>query len=123
LLTADEWNTLRTQIDRLPRETQRAIELRYEELERSSGPLTCPFLDRNNGECLVYPARPIQCRSYGYYVERDRGLYCGQIQERVERGDFDSVIWGNHESVEAGLESIGPRHPLLEWVRHSRYPQ
>jgi Fe-S-cluster containining protein len=123
LLTIDEWDALRVHIESLDVDTQREIQSRYDELESGSPPIICPFLHRTRGECHVYPARPLACRSYGFYVERGRGLYCGQIEERVESGDFDGLIWGNHETVEARLEAIGPRRPLLEWLRDSRYPQ
>jgi hypothetical protein len=46
---------------------------------------------------------------YGFYVERDRGLYCGRILERAERGEYDEVVWGNACAVEARAAALGPR--------------
>ena len=54
----------------------------------------CPFLDREAGSCLIYDHRPVACRTYGFYVERDRGLYCGQIESRVNSGEFGGCRLG-----------------------------
>jgi uncharacterized protein len=81
------------------------------------GPRVCPLLDTATGACRVYDVRPIACRTYGFYVERDQGLYCHIIREGVERGEFDGVIWGNGSAVEKQLTELGERRPLREWLR------
>jgi Fe-S-cluster containining protein len=63
----------------------------------------------------VYEHRPVACRTYGFYVERDQGLYCGQIRERVDAGELADVVWGNQELVDRQLDSLGPRLGLREW--------
>ena len=78
-------------------------------------PFTCPLLERETGACLVYDQRPVACRTYGFYVERDKGLYCGLIRERVERGEVQDVIWGNQELVDRQLDTLGPRIGFREW--------
>ena len=76
-----------------------------EALLQSQGPYICPWLDRPSGRCLVYEARPLACRTYGFYVERGRGLYCHKIEKRVETGEMDAVVWGNHDAI---LSAQGP---------------
>lgn len=85
----------------------------------SDDPRVCPLLDRGTGACRVYEARPVACRTYGFYVERDQGLYCSLIRESVERGEFDGVVWGNAAAVERELQALGPGRPLREWLRES----
>ena len=77
-----------------------------------SPPVTCPLLDPASGACPVYAARPIACRSYGFYVERDKGLYCSEIQNRVASGAYDDVIWGNHQAIDTTLGGLGKPRPF-----------
>jgi Fe-S-cluster containining protein len=73
----------------------------------------CPFLDRREGACRVYAFRPAACRTYGYYVERDRVLGCSQILARAE----DPVVWGNEQSVRQALATLsGEALPLTAWL-------
>jgi Fe-S-cluster containining protein len=111
-LTAAEMELLARALERLsPAERQAAVE-RAESLRSVPPPYTCPFLDRGSGACLVYDARPVECRTYGFYADREAGLYCAEIQSRVERGEWSSVIWGNAEAVEARLDLLGARFPI-----------
>ena len=77
-----------------------------------AAPVTCPLLDPQSGACPVYAARPLACRSYGFYVERDKGLYCPEIEARVEAGAYPLAVWGNHAPIDAALASFGPTRPL-----------
>jgi hypothetical protein len=65
----------------------------------------CPFLDDSAGKCLEYAYRPVACRTYGFYVERDRGLYRAKIEAMVDRGECSDVIWGNQSAIDPQLES------------------
>lgn len=116
-LTAAEWDFLLKGIRALPAAERRQVAVRVNELVTSRMPIVCPFLDREQGACKVYAYRPVACRTYGFYVERDRGLYCGQIERRVESGDFASVIWGNHSGVDARLAVCGPAKDLVSWFQ------
>jgi uncharacterized protein len=107
--TAAEW-----EIVELDDEVRMGVERRVEELKLQSAPFTCPFLDTEAGSCLIYEQRPIACRTYGFYVEREAGLYCGDIQARVRRGELDLVVWGNQCGVDSLLDALGPRIPLTE---------
>ena len=101
-LTAAEWDLLRPVAEALPAH----VHARIEALEGAVRPVACPFLEA--GACLVYEARPVACRTYGFYVDRDGGQYCGL----VEALNAD-VIWGNGAAVEAELSALGTRRDLL----------
>jgi Fe-S-cluster containining protein len=102
----------------LPACVRDAVEQRIAELARSEGhPVVCPFLDRDEGACLVYAHRLLACRAYGYYVSRSAGRWCKVIDdeldargEAVMHGNFDAVM---DEARAAGGESI----TMLEWWR------
>ncbi len=113
--TTGEWKLVDRVLARLSGSVRRGIERRIGELAGQSAPVTCPFLDDAARNCLVYEDRPIACRTYGFYVEREVGLYCREIETRVRRGEMDSVIWGNQCAIDARLDELGPRIPLTEW--------
>jgi Fe-S-cluster containining protein len=114
-LTEPEWELLGFAIDALPPEIQSTVRRRVGQLQHSEGSVVCPFLHLQSGECVVYSSRPIACRTYGFYVERDAGLYCGMIQERVENGQYIDVVWGNHAAIESELAILGPARSLTQW--------
>jgi Fe-S-cluster containining protein len=107
-LTAAEWTLLRPAVEALPR----GIRERIAGLEGASRPVVCPFLE--GGACLVYEVRPVACRTYGFYVDRDGGQYC----ELVDALNAD-VVWGSGASVEADLASLGERRDLVSWWKSS----
>ncbi|MEC4812051.1 MAG: YkgJ family cysteine cluster protein [Scytonema sp. PMC 1069.18] len=44
--------------------------------------VVCPYLDENSGSCLIYDSRPIACRTYGFFVGRDRlfiQIFCSSV--------------------------------------------
>jgi uncharacterized protein len=117
LLSEMEWSLLEAGLRSLATETQMQVESRIRSLcDSPARPITCPFLDREAGSCLVYDSRPLACRTYGFYVERDLGLYCRQIESGVERGEFAGVVWGNQASIDAESAKLGPQRSLLEWA-------
>lgn len=116
-LTAAEWEYLDDGLRKLGSGERDRIARRLNELAASSRPFVCPFLDPGEGVCLVYSHRPAACRTYGFYVERDRGLFCGQIEELAGSGGLPQVIWGNHAGVEARLAAFGARRSLVSWYR------
>jgi Fe-S-cluster containining protein len=111
--TAEEWRLVDEGLQRLPAAIRREVDSRIGTIESRSAPFTCPFL--SGGTCLVYEQRPIACRTYGFYVERGVGLYCGDIHDRAERGELDAVVWGNQCVVDARLDALGSRIPLTRW--------
>jgi len=115
-ITRTEWELLREGLSALPAEQQHEIGQRVIELAASTErPVTCPFLDRDSGACPVYPFRPVACRTYGFYVQRDRGLYCDEIESRVASGDLAYVVWGNHDAIDRSLAALGDARPLTDW--------
>ncbi len=83
--------------------------------EQASRPVVCPLLDHTTGACPVYAQRPVACRSYGFYVQRDLGLYCADIEARVAAGALADVVWGNHDAVDRQLAGLGESRALTEW--------
>lgn len=115
-LTRAEWELLREGLAALPAAQRDEIGQRIVALAASKErPVTCPFLDRDTGACPVYPFRPVACRTYGFYVQRDRGLYCGEIELRVAAGDLAYVVWGNHDAIDRSLAALGEVRPLTDW--------
>jgi len=119
-LTEAEWKILREGMAALPRPQRERIGRDIEALVTSPArPVVCPLLDRQTGACPVYAHRPVACRTYGFYVQRDRGLYCAEIESRVAAGTLREVVWGNHDAVDARLAGMGEKRPLTEWFTSS----
>ena len=115
-LTAAEWALLKQGLMALPPDHLAAIRRKVAELARSpSRPIVCPMLDETDGACPVYAQRPIACRTYGFYVQRALGLYCGDIESRVAGGELGEVVWGNHDAVDQALGALGEARALTEW--------
>jgi len=115
-LTAAEWDWLREGLDALPPERLREIGRDIAALAgQSSRPVVCPMLDRAAGACLVYAHRPVACRTYGFYVQRDQGLYCKDIESRVAGGAWAGVVWGNQDAIDRRLGGLGDSRDLTEW--------
>jgi Fe-S-cluster containining protein len=115
-LTAAEWDWLREGLAALPRERLREIGREIAALaEQPSRPVVCPLLDQTAGACRVYAHRPIACRTYGFYIQRDQGLYCKDIEARVADGALSEVVWGNHDAIDRRLNGLGDTRELTEW--------
>jgi len=115
-LTATEWELLRQGLVGLAVDHLRQISLAMAVLATETArPLTCPLLDQQSGACPVYAQRPVACRTYGFYVQRDKGLYCGEIETQVAAGALADVVWGNHDAVDQQLAKLGESRPLTDW--------
>ena len=116
-LTAAEWVLLRDSLAALP--AQRLGEISQEMVALAAGqpsfPVVCPLLDAASGACPVYAARPVACRTYGFYVQRELGLYCCDIESQVADGALADVVWGNHDAVDQRLAELGEVRALSEW--------
>lgn len=111
-----EWQRLRPAIDALAPELREAVYARARAAPRR-GPLTCPLLDPERGACLVYEARPVACRTYGYYAERDAGLHCERVTSAIaEHGEGDAIVWGNGEAVASAMRAHGEPVSLGVWM-------
>ncbi len=116
LLTEAEWDWLREGLAALPPEQLGEIGQDIAALaEQSSRPIVCPLLDRSSGACRIYAHRPVACRTYGFYVQRDLGLYCNSIESRVAGGDWAEVMWGNQDAIDRRLSDLGNSRELTEW--------
>ena len=115
-LSEAEWALLQQGLATLPEELQQSIRHRVLALaEQVSRPIVCPMLDHITGTCRVYPYRPTACRTYGFYVERDKGLYCQDIQAQVTSGVLDAVVWGNNDAIDQRLKQTGEMRELTAW--------
>lgn len=115
-LTAAEWKLLREGLATLPAERLREISRDMAALAGPQArPVVCPLLDKSANACPVYAQRPVACRSYGFYVQRDLGLYCSDIEAQVADGVLADVVWGNHDAIDDRLASFGQTRPLTEW--------
>lgn len=115
-LTAAEWELLQTGLAALPSEQLLGIGRNIAKLaEQTTRPITCPMLNQSLGVCRVYAYRPVACRTYGFYVQRDKGLYCNDIDARVAQGDWTTVVWGNHDAIDRQLNALGDSRDLTEW--------
>ena len=115
-LTSAEWELVADGLALLPLSVRHQVAARIEESRNGT---ICPFLDRDAGRCLVYEYRPVACRTYGFYVEREGGLYCEKIEARVNSGEMANVVWGNVARVDAQLAEFGERIGLLDWFNDS----
>lgn len=122
-LSATEWTLLQQGLQQLPADQLAIIRQRVAALaENAQAPITCPLLDRASGACPVYAQRPVACRSYGFYVQRALGLYCGDIEQQVASGELAGVVWGNHDGIEHALLAEGESRSLVAWFEHWQPP-
>lgn len=115
-LSAAEWALLREGLAGLTPQHLRQIGRAMAALAvETARPLTCPLLDQQTGACPVYAQRPVACRTYGFYVQRDKGLYCHGIETQAAAGALADVVWGNHDAVEQQLAGLGEHLSLSDW--------
>ncbi len=115
-LTEAEWELLQEGLAALPSDQLQDIGHDMSALaEQPSRPYVCPLLDRSAGACRVYDYRPVACRTYGFYVDRDQGLYCKDIEAQMEEGCLDGAVWGNQDVVDRRLRDLGASCDLTEW--------
>ncbi|UCV13620.1 YkgJ family cysteine cluster protein [Quatrionicoccus australiensis] len=120
-LHAAEWDLLRQGLAGLTPQHLQQIDADMAALaSQTVRPLTCPLLDRESGACPVYAQRPVACRTYGFYVQRDKGVYCSEIEAQVDAGALSDVVWGNHDAVDQSLAGLGERRLLTEWYAEWR---
>ena len=113
-LTLAEWDLLREGLKDLTAERLQEISKNLAALTRSR-PIICPMLDLAAGTCPVYAQRPVACRTYGFYVQRDKGLYCNDIETRMDDGTWADVVWGNHDAIDQQLAELGETRALTDW--------
>lgn len=115
-LTITEWELLRDGLAALAPAELQEIGRKVAALAVSAArPVVCPLLDQSTGACPVYAQRPVACRSYGFYAQRELGLYCHDIESQVDEGRLADVVWGNHDAIDQRLASLGESRSLTEW--------
>lgn len=115
-LTLAEWDLLQEGLAGLPPDRLNEIRINMAALSvQPSRPITCPLLDLATGSCPVYAQRPVACRTYGFYVQRDLGLYCHEIETRVAAGSLADVVWGNHDAIDHRFATLGEVRSLTDW--------
>ena len=87
---------------------------RIQDSASAARPVACPLLDTDSGACLVYRARPVACRAYGFYAENRYVLGCRRI-ESLSRESPD-IVWGNHLALQEHLDSLGSAATLADWL-------
>jgi Fe-S-cluster containining protein len=117
-VTQAEWRLIAAALDALPAPTAESARRRIEAAASASRPVVCPLLDTGAGACLVYEARPVACRAYGFYAERESVLGCHRIASIA--AESSGVVWGNHAALEERLGMLGPAATLAEWLTRTQ---
>jgi uncharacterized protein len=113
-VTADEWRAIADALDALPAAVAASVHRRVRDSASASRPVVCPLLDTDSGACLVYEARPVACRAYGFYAERQYVLGCSRIESIAAQSP--NVVWGNHAALDERLRALGPSATLADWL-------
>jgi uncharacterized protein len=116
IVTRPEWERLESAIRALEPSVFDDVVRRIRNTPQNAA-VVCPMLDEKRGTCRVYDARPLACRAYGFYVERDGGLHCGKVTDAVERhaADGELVTWGNGEALADDIRSLGLARSIRTW--------
>jgi len=117
-VTEAEWGLIARAIAALPASTAGLVRERIRDSAPLTRPVVCPLLDSDSGTCLIYEARPVACRAYGFYAERGDVLGCSRI-EALARESTD-IVWGNHPALEDRLQRLGPGAELFVWLNAER---
>lgn len=115
-LTQAEWTLLQQGLMDLPQAELAAV-MRNIASQVTEAPVTCPLLDLEQDACRIYVQRPVACRTYGFYVQRDKGLYCQDILQQVEQGEREDVVWGNQDGIDRHLSNLGETRALTDWFQ------
>ena len=119
-ITKAEWDLLHEGFQRLSLSGQRTVRERITAVSTQPPTdfITCPFLDVDKGECLVYAYRPAACRMYGFYVTRSGNRWCDMIQEKYEAGFAEGIILGNQQAIDRELtQKLGTRQSIDVWFK------
>jgi len=113
-VSREEWHHIAAALDALPADTADAVRRRIAHAALVARPVICPLLDAASGACLVYEARPVACRAYGFYAEGRYVLGCSRIESMARQ--LPEVVWGNHAALEERLEALGTAASLADWL-------
>jgi len=119
-LSTTEWTRVDAAVAGLPVPIQAMVEQKIKALLRQSveqtlsAAVVCPYLDEQEGACRIYDARPIACRTYGFFVARDHDQYCGQIESEVNDRSDAAIVWGNAEAIHQDIERLSGKPITFE---------
>ena len=113
LITEEEWRLVAAALNS-PAETAELARRRIRDSVNLSRPVVCPLLDISSGSCLIYDARPLACRAYGFYVKRQNVLGCSRIESIAD--ESSEIVWGNHTVLEKRIHRLGPAAELHQWL-------
>jgi uncharacterized protein len=111
-LSAVEWERLDAAIAQLPTPERVIVEQRIVALLQGiaentlNSQVVCPYLDEQEGACRIYDARPIACRTYGFFVTHDHDQYCQQIETEIHDRTEREIVWGNAEAIRHEIERM-----------------
>jgi Fe-S-cluster containining protein len=121
-LTRSEWELLAAALDGLSDVERESCRERARTLASSvrdhggDQRCECPLFDPHSETCRVYAARPLACRSYGFYAGRQHDAWCELVAAHVA-DTRDQLRLGNLDAVEAELGRIdSERRSLLDWL-------
>ncbi len=123
--TAAEWARVGEALHALD-ETARAVVHRdldafCEDPDRQ--PVGCPLLDRERGACRIYEARPLACRSYGFFVSRGDGRWCGLVEAALDAhpDEASAITFGNRDALDHEVRAaLGDTIAMDAWWRSAR---
>jgi predicted Fe-Mo cluster-binding NifX family protein/Fe-S-cluster containining protein len=113
-VTEPEWELILAALEAMPPESAERLKQRIRDSAVAARPVVCPLLNEDEGTCLVYEARPVACRAYGFYAEREWVLGCGRIETKGR--EAAEVVWGNHAALEERIRGLGRSAPIAEWL-------
>ena len=119
-LSPDEWASVETAVASLPVSASAMVEQRVKALlqqsveQTLSAAVICPYLDEQEGACRIYDARPLACRTYGFFVARDHDQYCEQIETAVNDRSETAIVWGHAESIRHDIERLSGKPIAFE---------
>lgn len=114
ILTSCEWERIDAAVVALPSPIRAEVEQKIKTLlaqiasDTVGSRVVCPFLDDSQGACRIYEARPIACRTYGFFVSRGGDDYCQIVEAEVaSQGDRD-IVWGNANAIDEEMKLLDP---------------
>ena len=113
-ITRDEWEPIAAALSAMPQAVAESLHERILASADSVRPVVCPLLDTSAGACMIYEARPVACRTYGFYADRHQVLGCRRIEARAE--GRPEIVWGNHAAIEDRLRALGAEAPIYEYL-------
>ncbi|MGB1701020.1 MAG: YkgJ family cysteine cluster protein, partial [Nannocystaceae bacterium] len=119
-LTHNEWERLARAVRSLPAPVREGIDAAVRGADAglpSEGEIVCPLLDRDTERCRVYEARPLTCRTYGFFAGRSGTRACDLVLERVTEHDAQTAVtWGNEDGMQRELSArCGEARSLTRW--------